>query len=189
MTERDPAMETQDTRPGITDDELHAWLDGRLPDEQRRAVDARLEMDPVACTTLATYRRQAEALRALHRTLLDEPIPPSLEAAAQRARAAPCPSAGRSRSVAVAVIAARLFSGTSTVALSPPPPLVITGRLSFKGLTAIVKPRAWKLPSELVARTTSVWLAATSRSTAPASVITPLDGSIANRLPGLVVKE
>ncbi len=84
MTERDPAMETQDTRPGITDDELHAWLDGRLPDEQRRAVDARLEMDPVACTTLATYRRQAEALRALHRTLLDEPIPPSLEAAAQR---------------------------------------------------------------------------------------------------------
>jgi len=84
MTEPDSAMEPQDTRPGTTDDELHAWLDGRLTDEQRRAVDARLEMDPVACATLAAYRRQAQALRALHRTLLDEPVPPSLQAAAQR---------------------------------------------------------------------------------------------------------
>ena len=84
MTEPDPAMEPQDTRPGTTDDELHAWLDGRLADEQRRAVDARLEMDPVACATLAAYRRQAEALRALHRPMLDEPVPPSLDAAAQR---------------------------------------------------------------------------------------------------------
>jgi hypothetical protein len=41
-------------------------------------------MDPVACATLAAYRRQAQALRALHRTLLDEPVPPSLQAAAQR---------------------------------------------------------------------------------------------------------
>ena len=85
MTEPDPAMEPQDTRPGTTDDELHAWLDGRLADEQRRAVDARLEMDPVACATLAAYRRQAEALRALLKVIdktrrQEEPEPEEVEA-------------------------------------------------------------------------------------------------------------
>jgi RNA polymerase sigma factor (sigma-70 family) len=84
MTEPDTVMDPHDTRPGIPDDDLHAWLDGRLPEDQRHAVDDRLAHDPAARDTVAAYRSQREALRALHRTLLDEPVPPALQAAAQR---------------------------------------------------------------------------------------------------------
>ena len=84
MTEPDTVMDPHDTRPGIPDDDLHAWLDGRLPEDQRHAVDDRLAHDPAARDTVAAYRSQREALRALHRPLLDEPIPPALQAAAQR---------------------------------------------------------------------------------------------------------
>lgn len=84
MTEPDTVMDPQDTRPAIPDDDLHAWLDGRLPDDQRHAVDDRLAHDPAARATLAAYRSQLDALRALHRPLLDEPVPPALQAAAQR---------------------------------------------------------------------------------------------------------
>jgi hypothetical protein len=46
MTEPDTVMDPHDTRPGIPDDDLHAWLDGRLPEDQRHAVDDRLALDP-----------------------------------------------------------------------------------------------------------------------------------------------
>ena len=69
MTEPDTVMDPHDTRPGIPDDDLHAWLDGRLPEDQRHAVDDRLAHDPAARATLAAYRSQLDALRALHRPL------------------------------------------------------------------------------------------------------------------------
>jgi anti-sigma factor RsiW len=84
MTEPDTVMDPHDTRPGIPDDDLHAWLDGRLPEDQRQTVDARLALDRLPRDTVAAYRSQREALHALHRTLLDEPVPPALQAAAQR---------------------------------------------------------------------------------------------------------
>ena len=84
MTEPDTVMDPHDTRPGIPDDDLHAWLDGRLSEDQRRTVDARLALDLAARDTVAAYRSQREALHGLHRTLLDEPVPPALQAAALR---------------------------------------------------------------------------------------------------------
>ena len=84
MTEPDTVMDPHDTRPGIPDEDLHAWLDGRLPEDQRHAVDDRLAHDPAARDTVAAYRSQREALHGLHRTLLDEPVPPALQAAALR---------------------------------------------------------------------------------------------------------
>lgn len=84
MIETRTAMEPHDNRPGLAEDELHAWLDGRLTDEQRRAVEARLDQDPAARATMAAYQSQRAALRALHRPLLDEPVPLALRAAARR---------------------------------------------------------------------------------------------------------
>ncbi|NMM06803.1 anti-sigma factor [Polaromonas sp.] len=64
-------------------DELNALLDGQLPAAARAAVQARAAADPAARETLAVWQAQRDALRELHRALLDEPIPETLLAAAQ----------------------------------------------------------------------------------------------------------
>jgi anti-sigma factor RsiW len=63
-------------------DELNALLDGQLPAAARAAVQARTAVDPAARETLAAWQAQRDALRELHRPLLDEPIPETLLAAA-----------------------------------------------------------------------------------------------------------
>ena len=65
MTEPDTVMDPHDTRPGIPDDDLHAWLDGRLSEDQHHTVDARLALDLAARDTVAAYRSQREALLRL----------------------------------------------------------------------------------------------------------------------------
>jgi anti-sigma factor RsiW len=74
-----------DPRPSDkpTLDELNALLDGQLPAAARAAVQARAADDPAARETLAAWQAQRDALRELHRPLLDEPIPETLLAAAQ----------------------------------------------------------------------------------------------------------
>jgi anti-sigma factor RsiW len=74
-----------DPRPSDkpTLDELNALLDGQLPAAARAAVQARAAADPAARETLAAWQAQRDALRELHRPLLDEPIPETLLAAAQ----------------------------------------------------------------------------------------------------------
>lgn len=84
MMEPHIAMEPNDTHCGLSDDELNAWLDGRLTDEQRRIFELRLAGDSSARATVAAYQRQHDALRDLHRSLLDEPVPPPLESAARQ---------------------------------------------------------------------------------------------------------
>jgi anti-sigma factor RsiW len=63
-------------------DELNALVDGQLPAAVRAAVQARVAADPVAHETLSAWQTQRDALRELHRPLLDEPIPETLLAAA-----------------------------------------------------------------------------------------------------------
>jgi anti-sigma factor RsiW len=70
-------------------DELSALIDGQLPAALREETLARLAGDPQGSDTLQAWQAQREALRALHRPLLDEAIPESLLAAARRA--APLP--------------------------------------------------------------------------------------------------
>jgi anti-sigma factor RsiW len=74
-----------DPRPSDkpTLDELNSLLDGQLPAAARAAVQARVAADPAARETLAAWHAQLDALRELHRPLLDEPIPETLLAAAQ----------------------------------------------------------------------------------------------------------
>ncbi len=63
---------------------LHALVDGRLAPRARAAAEAALAADPQAAETVRRWRAQREALGKLHREVLDEPVPPTLQAAARR---------------------------------------------------------------------------------------------------------
>ncbi|MFI5446039.1 anti-sigma factor family protein [Polaromonas sp. UC242_47] len=67
-------------------DKLNALVDGQLTAEQQAEALAQVAGDPAAQDTLQAWQAQREALRALHRPLLEEPIPATLLAAAQRGR-------------------------------------------------------------------------------------------------------
>jgi anti-sigma factor RsiW len=71
----------------LTDDELHALVDGQVPAADRAALEARLAQDPAALATIARWRKQRDALRGLHRQVLEESIPSTLLAAAQQTAA------------------------------------------------------------------------------------------------------
>lgn len=65
-------------------DKINALVDGRLSSIEEAETRARLAGNPAAQETLKAWQSQREALRALHRPLLDEAIPETLLAAAQR---------------------------------------------------------------------------------------------------------
>ncbi len=80
-------MDPQATTP-ITEEELHALLDGRLSEAERQALQARLADDAAATATLSAWRQQRDSLQGLHSQVLHETMPPSLLAATQRAASA-----------------------------------------------------------------------------------------------------
>ena len=68
-------------------DDLHAWADGRLEGERLRRFERRLEDDPALRAEAQAWRRQAQALKALGRETLEEPVPqPLIDAARGHAR-------------------------------------------------------------------------------------------------------
>lgn len=78
--------EMKRTTPAPSSDELlHALTDGRLDDAQ--AAAAREDLDETALRTLHAWQAQRQALRALHAALPEEPLPPTLAAAARRLQA------------------------------------------------------------------------------------------------------
>ncbi|QBK05442.1 anti-sigma factor [Hylemonella gracilis] len=70
----------------VTDDELHALLDGRLKPEERAALQARLAQDPTAHARWMAWQRQHAALRGLHAELLRQDLPMALQGTAHRAQ-------------------------------------------------------------------------------------------------------
>lgn len=87
----------------ITDDVLHAYVDGQLAPERRAEVDAYLATRPDKAAEIALWRRQNETLGALFGPVLNEPVPPRLGAhrIAAQTRA---PNLGWTRMAAAAVI-------------------------------------------------------------------------------------
>lgn len=75
-------MEKPNTDP--RQEQIHALVDGRLSEREQADILVRLEGDPAALETLQAWRAQREALRGLHRPLVEETIPETLLAAAQR---------------------------------------------------------------------------------------------------------
>lgn len=66
----------------ITEADLHAYVDGVLPEARRVDIEAYLAALPAEAERLRAYREQNAALRALFNPVLEEPIPARLEDAA-----------------------------------------------------------------------------------------------------------
>jgi anti-sigma factor RsiW len=63
----------------VTEDELHAYVDGELPADRRRAIEAWLAGHPEHAARVAEWRVQADAIRARYDGLAAEPTPARFE--------------------------------------------------------------------------------------------------------------
>ncbi|MGH8849356.1 MAG: anti-sigma factor family protein [Casimicrobiaceae bacterium] len=68
------------------DDDVHAYADGKLPEERRAKLAAALEREPALAARVAAIRRQNADLRDALDPWLAEPLPRELIAAAQPPR-------------------------------------------------------------------------------------------------------
>lgn len=80
-------MTDRDAR--VTDDELHAYVDGALPADRIAAVEAYLAGDPEAASRVAAWRAQAALIRARWQPVAEEPIPDRLRLDRVALRASP----------------------------------------------------------------------------------------------------
>jgi anti-sigma factor RsiW len=63
----------------VSEDELHAYVDGELPADRHDAVAAWLTAHPEAAEQVAAWRAQSEAIRARYGAVVDEPTPERLK--------------------------------------------------------------------------------------------------------------
>src|SRR5215475_12066810 len=64
-----------DRYPPVTEEELHAYVDGELAADRRGAVEAWLASHPEDAARVAQWRAQAEAIRARFGMPASEPVP------------------------------------------------------------------------------------------------------------------
>ena len=62
----------------VTESELHAYVDGALPDTRRTEIESYLASHPEDAERVAAYRLQNEALRVQFGPIADEPVPERL---------------------------------------------------------------------------------------------------------------
>jgi anti-sigma factor RsiW len=72
----------------VSDEELHAYVDGRLTGERVADLEAWLAVDAEAAERVRAYQAQNRALQALLDPVLNEPVPPRLTEILQRPRRA-----------------------------------------------------------------------------------------------------
>lgn len=89
-----------------TDDELQAHVDGSLPPARAAEVAQYLASNEADAQRVAAYRLQNDLLRSAYAPLLDQPVPPRLQAALQRR-----PPAYRRYALAAALMAVSGFAG------------------------------------------------------------------------------
>ena len=63
----------------VTDDELHAYVDGELSADRRATVEAWLATHADDAARVAAWRLQADAIRARYADVAEQPIPPQLQ--------------------------------------------------------------------------------------------------------------
>lgn len=93
----------------VTDAELQAFVDGRLPPARGPAVRAWLAAQPEAARRIVAYREQADALRQALGGIAEEPVPASLDLRLQVRRRTRL--AGLRPAAAAACAAALLLAG------------------------------------------------------------------------------
>ena len=69
-----------DRNSPVTEDELHAYVDGELPADRQDAVEAWLAAHPDEAARVAAWRAQAEAIRARYGAVANEPVPDAAQA-------------------------------------------------------------------------------------------------------------
>ena len=62
----------------VTEEELHAFVDGELPADRQEAVDAWLAVHPDHAALVAAWRTQADNIRARYGAVANEPVPERL---------------------------------------------------------------------------------------------------------------
>jgi anti-sigma factor RsiW len=72
------------TETPVTEGDLQAYADGRLPESRRAAVEAWLATRPDEAERIAAYRRLAHEVRAAYDSMISEPVPERLARAAAR---------------------------------------------------------------------------------------------------------
>jgi anti-sigma factor RsiW len=65
----------------VTEDELHAYVDGELPPERRSVVEAWLATHPDDAAAVASWRKQGELIQARYGGVAEEPRPDRLSVA------------------------------------------------------------------------------------------------------------
>ena len=63
----------------VTEDELHAYIDGELPADRSDVVAAWLADHPEQAALVASWRAQAESVRARYGAVAEEPVPERLK--------------------------------------------------------------------------------------------------------------
>src|SRR3954470_8540405 len=71
----------------VSETDLQAYADGKLPDERRAAVAAWLAAHPDDAERIESYRQLAAELRSSYDSVLDEPVPERLERTIRSGRA------------------------------------------------------------------------------------------------------
>ena len=66
------------THQSLSEEEIHALLDGQVSSSERVALEVRLSHDPAAQATLLKWQQQRLALKQLYQGVMDEPIPSTL---------------------------------------------------------------------------------------------------------------
>jgi anti-sigma factor RsiW len=93
----------------VTEDELHAYVDGELPADRRPDIEAWLASHPEDTTRVAAWRSQGELMRHAYGGIANEPVPPRFD----------LDNLGRARrpllrlATAAAVLAAFLLGGVA----------------------------------------------------------------------------
>ena len=72
----------------LSEADLQAWVDGRLPESRRAEVEDYLAAQPGEAGRLNAYREQRDALRQHFDPVLDETLPARLHQLAEHAPAA-----------------------------------------------------------------------------------------------------
>ena len=87
-------MSRNDTIPPISEEELHAFIDGELPPERAATVAAATNADPNLAARIAAFRADKAALATLYGGIAKEPVPEAWLARIEAA-AAPIPFPAR----------------------------------------------------------------------------------------------
>jgi anti-sigma factor RsiW len=94
----------------ISEDELHALVDGQLAEERRAAVERWLQDHPEDAVRLSGWRRQNAALGAAYGAVADEPVPERLRPRLPARRFAPLAAIAASIALFLAGAIAGWFS-------------------------------------------------------------------------------